>query len=434
MANRNEQCSDELLSAALYYASRDWAVLPLWGIVHGVCECKKRKDCPTPGKHPRIMGGVHIATTDERKIRRWCKQWPNMNIGIATGKKSGIAVLDFDPRNGGMESMERLVQVHGKLPVDLRVATGGGGYHLYVAYPIQKIRKSSGEPGFDLQADGKYVVAPPSLHISGKRYEWTSDPLPLVVPELPPKWLEWIQVQGPCYTSYTSDTSYSSYSSDSSHSSERIDCEVAGGQASSVLPLREYVAEKLSSTLPTGISQRHKKIFRFLHLLKSHPDLKDEPVEAIRPFVEQWHEKALPFIGTKPFTDTWNEALLSWDRVDDRKWITEKLLNEELRGPMPPIINRLGYASDPITVALVCLCRGLQKYHGENPFFLSSRIAGERIGTDHMTASRRLKMLQADGVIELVSEGNLRYGQASEYFYTGDEIEENAPLPAGVGQ
>jgi hypothetical protein len=31
-------------------------------------------------------------------------------------------------------------------------------------------------PGLDLKADGGYVIAPPSLHASGRRYRWVEEP------------------------------------------------------------------------------------------------------------------------------------------------------------------------------------------------------------------------------------------------------------------
>ncbi len=53
--------------------------------------------------------------------------------------------------------------------------TGGGGEHRYFAYPASiDIRPSVGAlaPGLDVRGEGSYVIAPPSLHISGRRYAW----------------------------------------------------------------------------------------------------------------------------------------------------------------------------------------------------------------------------------------------------------------------
>ena len=66
------------LGAALAYAERGWAVFP--------CQ----------GKHPLTKHGCKDATTDAAALRRLWQRFPPPNIGLATGKASGIWVLDVD--------------------------------------------------------------------------------------------------------------------------------------------------------------------------------------------------------------------------------------------------------------------------------------------------------------------------------------------------
>ena len=167
------------LEAALVYAAAGWAVLPVAGMGAGGCGC--RRACQSPGKHPIVRHGVHDATTDPVLIREWWRRSPGANVGIATGASSGLVVLDVDLPRGGRESL-RTVVAHGRgLPRTLRARTGGGGLHLfYVAPRGVHVPNAAGRlpgladplPGIDLRGDGGYVVAPPSLHASGKRYGW----------------------------------------------------------------------------------------------------------------------------------------------------------------------------------------------------------------------------------------------------------------------
>src|SRR5262249_23231989 len=53
-----------------------------------------------------------------------------------------------------------------------RVLTGGGGVHLYFAVDQPLGNRTGLAPGIDLRGDGGFVVAPPSLHASGRRYGW----------------------------------------------------------------------------------------------------------------------------------------------------------------------------------------------------------------------------------------------------------------------
>jgi hypothetical protein len=107
------------LAAAVAYAARGWAVLPIRG----------------GNKAPLTPNGVKDATTEPSTIRTWWANWPDANVGIATGQASGLAVVDVDPRNGGDESLRDLEARHGPLPATVVCLTGGGGEHHYFTLP-----------------------------------------------------------------------------------------------------------------------------------------------------------------------------------------------------------------------------------------------------------------------------------------------------------
>jgi len=93
------------------------------------------------------------------------------------GAVSNLVVLDVDARHGGEESLAALVRAHGVLPRTIEAETGGGGRHLYFAHPGGVVPNRAGlAPGLDLRGDGGMVVAPPSLHASGRRYRWKRPP------------------------------------------------------------------------------------------------------------------------------------------------------------------------------------------------------------------------------------------------------------------
>ena len=188
----------ELARAALGYARRGWLVFPLHGIVNRACTCGRR-NCSSPGKHPLVRRGLHEATTDGHAITAWWRKWKRANVGIATGADSGIAVVDIDlPR--ALLSLDRLIEPG--LPHTLVGLTGGGGIHLVYASLDASLGNSAGRlpgvpeelPGVDLRANGGYVVGPPSVHVSGTRYEWLEEESP--VADLP-TWLEQPEQPGP---------------------------------------------------------------------------------------------------------------------------------------------------------------------------------------------------------------------------------------------
>jgi hypothetical protein len=129
------------------------------------------------------------SAASSEQVAEWWQRWPDANVGVATGRVSGLAVVDIDPRNGGDESLRAMESRWGLLPVTPETRTGGGGRHLW--YRCETTLPSGRlAAGVDLKAEGGMVVAPPSLHRSGSRYVWRpgGDPDDLTLAILP----EWV--------------------------------------------------------------------------------------------------------------------------------------------------------------------------------------------------------------------------------------------------
>lgn len=142
----------------------------------GICSCG-RETCKSPGKHPRVKNGVLAASDDPLQVRAWWGQWPGANIGIATGKPSGMWVLDLDG-DAGIDSLHTLEDANAVLPATWTVRTGGGGLHYYFALSVgEDIGNSSNRVAhkIDVRGTGGYVIAPPSSHKSGNHYAWAKD-------------------------------------------------------------------------------------------------------------------------------------------------------------------------------------------------------------------------------------------------------------------
>ncbi|MBJ6799327.1 DUF3987 domain-containing protein [Geomonas propionica] len=119
------------------------------------------------GKKPRIRWTdfqSRLATQEE--LTHWFADGRN-NIGIVTGKISGLVVVDFDTN----EAIE-MAKIK-NFPKTALVKTGRG-YHAYCRYRegVRNFQKRDDLPGIDLRGDGGFVVAPPSIHASGAVYTW----------------------------------------------------------------------------------------------------------------------------------------------------------------------------------------------------------------------------------------------------------------------
>lgn len=126
-------------------------------------------------KNPAVKDNLRLATIDEGVIRAWWRSL-DFNVAIATGPASAVWVLDIDGEQGE-RTLRQLEAEHGALPATVEAITGGGGRHLFWRWPAgAEIRNSqlrADLPGIDIRGDGGFVVAPPSIHPSGRAYAWS---------------------------------------------------------------------------------------------------------------------------------------------------------------------------------------------------------------------------------------------------------------------
>jgi hypothetical protein len=120
--------------------------------------------CGVPTCH-----GFWAATTDLDLVRKWWAEEPDANIG-APCKLNGWAVIDMDPRNGGRESLIGIEKRVGVLPGTTLQITGGDGLHMFYLSPGFDLPKEP-FPGVEFKHNN-YVVLAPSVHKSGRRYQW----------------------------------------------------------------------------------------------------------------------------------------------------------------------------------------------------------------------------------------------------------------------
>jgi bifunctional DNA primase/polymerase-like protein/AAA domain-containing protein/primase-like protein len=173
--------------AAQDYAMRGWRVHPL----------------AARDKKPLLKEWQKQASTDLAQVLTWWTQWPDANVGLVTGRYStGLVVVDVDPRNGGMETLQTLRAQFpgGVLPWDMHnlVRTGSGGYHLYLDatrhFALGRELPAKLGPGIDLPLN---VVAPPSVHPGGGIYTWVRGIIRQAEPlaEYPDVWLNALAAQ-----------------------------------------------------------------------------------------------------------------------------------------------------------------------------------------------------------------------------------------------
>jgi P4 family phage/plasmid primase-like protien len=132
-------------------------------------------------KIPAIEGGFTNADDDWEFACYWWMEHPYHNIGIATGAASnGLVVVDVDQDESkgeyGEESLWEWEQANGKLPETVCATTGSGGIHYYFRTSTSVASNVNKTLCIDRRGEKAYVVAPPSVHPDGTKYEWDLSP------------------------------------------------------------------------------------------------------------------------------------------------------------------------------------------------------------------------------------------------------------------
>lgn len=145
-------------------------------------------------KRPLFDRWVERATSDVADLTAQARDVPpTAGVGIALGYQAdGRYLLAIDVDDA--ERWQELNKQHGPLPATLAWTSARGDKLLYsvsaaptLLSQLRNVRGLGKRPGVDVKVAGGQVVAPPSIHPSGKPYVWHTD---LPIAELPQRWFD----------------------------------------------------------------------------------------------------------------------------------------------------------------------------------------------------------------------------------------------------
>lgn len=146
-------CPEGLPDSVGRLVRRGWRVIP---------QAQDKSSC--------VRWRQYMTTTPTRsELNRWAVDFPDCMWAVITGQASGVIVFDFDVRDGGMETLERL----GAQPA---ILTPSGGAHVYAWAPEFEVRGGARlDPenlsGMDLRADGQLATVYGTNRLSGGSYQ-----------------------------------------------------------------------------------------------------------------------------------------------------------------------------------------------------------------------------------------------------------------------
>lgn len=142
-----------LAAAALRYANLGVPVFP----------------CVPGGKQPLTPNGFHDATSHARSIHAWWERYPDANLGLPTGARTGLVVVDVDVHGdtSGFGSFEQARSAGLAEGWGWMVRTPSGGVHAYYPTGADDEQRCWQVPSahVDFRGDGGYVIAPPSRFV-----------------------------------------------------------------------------------------------------------------------------------------------------------------------------------------------------------------------------------------------------------------------------
>jgi hypothetical protein len=164
------------IADAMSYLELKWSIIP----------CK-------PDKRPYCQWTKFQTTpATEEEIRSWWTKWPEANIAAITGQVSQFVAVDIDSEIGLMAYKAQFGEVHNTVSQ----TTGKiGARHLLFKPPagVKLANSTRGLPDVDVRGDGGYIIIPPSVHLSGRKYTWSIDPRESLddLLDLPPDVMSW---------------------------------------------------------------------------------------------------------------------------------------------------------------------------------------------------------------------------------------------------
>lgn len=373
--------SARMLAAAIDYHAMGFSIMPL---PYGAKKCRaKWKDYQTSR-----------ASLDE--IRQWFGGSPK-NIAIIGGEVSGgLAIRDYDDA----DAYHRWAADHPDLAAQLPTVQTGRGYHVYFR-TAQKASSKKFDDG-ELRAEKNYWLAPPSLHESGRLYEFKNQ----IIGRIP--LVDWMVF---CARKKVAERAERAENAENAERAENADAVGDGA----------IFFDAVAQSIPSAIGERNAKIFELARrLLVVHPSPSTIPDAQKIEIFNAWWDHAEPIIGTPDYDLSLGEFLVSLETVHT-PWDSSPLLvarDKAIESPAPEWVS--ARSSDAVRL-LAGICRELQRAAGDRDFYLSSHRAADLIGVPPASAYKNLQTFVRLKKIK-VTEVGVRNVKATRYRYIADDL------------
>jgi len=140
-----------------------------------VFPCHAENSSNSRAKSPRIKGGFYAATTDVRQIKDWWSKWPDALVGLPTGSRTRLSVIDgdIDKKSGLFRGEQQIKELNLLHPRAIKVRTPSKGVHVYFADTVGVPTSSKSiSSHIDVRGNRGYVIAPETILPDGSAYTY----------------------------------------------------------------------------------------------------------------------------------------------------------------------------------------------------------------------------------------------------------------------
>ena len=161
-----------------------FTVIPLCSNDHRGMTSSHINRCKAPGKMPLVSKWTDITNVSQQQFSTWSEQFPTCNWGLVLGQTLSYNLVGIDIDGPAGEARWNEITKNKVLPETVEFTTGAGRRILYsLPYGMatkKHVEDIEGEKHAEVAfcCQGQQTVIPPSIHATGRKYEWVEGKSP----------------------------------------------------------------------------------------------------------------------------------------------------------------------------------------------------------------------------------------------------------------
>lgn len=180
-----------------------FVIIPLCSANHKGMTPSHIKGCQSPGKRPLVSKWSEIKNVSNEQFKTWSEQFPTANWGMVLGQTLSYNLVGVDiDGDEGEQYWNELIKDK-VVPATVEFTTGAGRRLLYqLPYGLETKKQKTTLDGNHAEVafccQGQQTVIPPSVHHTGRVYEWVpgKSPFEIDIAQAPQWIIDLVSING----------------------------------------------------------------------------------------------------------------------------------------------------------------------------------------------------------------------------------------------